>query len=259
MIEPCAAKPSVTNSHLYQKLDRRAVEMKRATTFLACLLAASLSLQLVDAFTPSFIGRKTLLQQPQQPQYPFQHRPIHQSHEQMLSTTTLYAKKKSATAAPTKLQVKLLKPVPGTGQKGDVVHVTPAFYQNKLQPTRAATLISDEQVATEQSIKVAQVNEMNEKAQALANTLGADDFELIIQRKAGPDGQLFGGIGPKVVLTELQAVLKDDFLKSVKVKSLVDDEKKPLQGDIKHVGSFSATLELTKEITATFPVIVKAE
>ena len=78
------------------------------------------------------------------------------------SSKALLLSKKKAAVGPTKakkIQVKMLKDVPGTGQKGDVVLVTPAFLQNKLIPTHSAELITDEEVARENAKKAATVAE----------------------------------------------------------------------------------------------------
>jgi ribosomal protein L9 len=141
----------------------------------------------------------------------------------------------------------MTKYVAGTGSAGEVVQVTPAFFNNKLRPTQSAVVITDEEVASEQSEKIKE-------------RLEQDDYKLVIQKKAGPDGQLFGGISPKVILTELQKNMNDEYLdqKQVKVAGITQDGKK-FRGDIKHVGDYSASLSLTKEISANFPVSVQGE
>ena len=174
----------------------------------------------------------------------------------------LSAKKKSATptAASKKIQVKLLKHVAGTGQAGEVVMVTPPFYNNKLRPTKSATLISDEQVEMEKSQADLQQKERELKAAALQEQVEAE--KLVLRRKAGPDGQLFGGIGPKCLIDELKSKTgESDFLdcKSVKITALLDENGDKMQGDIKHTGSFQATLELTKKAIATVNIEVQAE
>lgn len=174
----------------------------------------------------------------------------------------LYAKKKKkAPAASKKIQVKMTKHVAGTGSAGDVVLVTPAFYNNKLRPTQSAIPISDEQVEKEQSEKQAQIEATNAAATKLKEQLEADDFVLVIQKSAGPEGQLFGGVGAKLILKELQTNTGDDYLnqKQVKVTGVTQDGKK-IRGDIKHTGDdYQVTLSLTKEISAKFNVSVQGE
>ena len=173
--------------------------------------------------------------------------------------TELLAKKKTTPAAVKKIQVKMLKYLEGTGHVGEVVMVTPAFFNNKLRPTSSAVIISDEEVAKERAEGEALEKETNAKAESLKERM--EDLCLKLKRKAGPDGQLFGGIGPKTIMDELNQVLADDFLhhKGVKIAAITDSDGKDLRGDIKHTGEFGATLSLTKDISSTFAIIVDAE
>ena len=170
-----------------------------------------------------------------------------------------------APAAAKKIQVKMLKTVPGTGQKGDIVFVTPAFFNNKLRPTASAAVISDEQVAQEKAQQEAAEQERNTLASELQEYLQANPLRLT--RKAGPDGQLFGSINAKAVLTALVAEQVVDaqhagYLeqKNVKIVALVDNSNgEKISGDIKHVGEFLATISLTQKLSAELSIIVDAE
>ena len=183
------------------------------------------------------------------------------------STTRIHSKKKKvvAPAAAKKIQVKMLKSVPGTGQKGDVVFVTPAFFNNKLRPTASAAVISDEQVSQEKAQQEAAELERNTLATELKEYLEANPLRL--QRKAGPDGQLFGSINGKAVLAALVAEQVVDaqhagYLeqKNVKIVAIVDGrDGQKISGDIKHVGEFQATISLTQTLSAELAVIVDAE
>ena len=174
-------------------------------------------------------------------------------------TTQLWAKKKAAAAAPKKVQVKLLKNIPGTGVYGEVILVTPAFFSNKLLPEKAAVMISDEEVARLNAEAQAQEKATNEAATALKLIL--DEVTVTIRRKAGPDGQLFGGIGPKILMDELKGKVNEKFLdnKGVKVISTTDENGEKMSHDIKHIGKFSAELALTKDITAKIAIVVDEE
>jgi large subunit ribosomal protein L9 len=172
--------------------------------------------------------------------------------------TRLWSKKK-APASPKKIQVKLLKNIVGTGVYGEVIMVTPAFFSNKLLPEKAAVIISDEEVAKQNAEVKAQDKATNAAATALKTIL--DEVTITIKRKAGPDGQLFGGIGPKILIDELKAQVKDQFLesKSVKVVSTSDEHGEKLSHDIKHVGTFTADLALTKDVIAKITIVVDEE
>lgn len=173
------------------------------------------------------------------------------------SATQLASKKKSAAGA--KIQVKMLKYVAGTGIVGQVIQVTPAFYHNKLLPTKSAELISNEEMKLEQAQVAAEEKETREKANELKEKLSG--ITLQIKRTAGPDGHLFGGIGPKAIVDELKMMIVDDFLdqKGVKVMAITDEDGSKLRGDIKHTGKFSAGISLTKDISAKIEVVVAPE
>jgi large subunit ribosomal protein L9 len=174
--------------------------------------------------------------------------------------TRLYNKrKKVAPVATKKIQIKMLKYVEGTGHVGEVVMVTPAYYNNKLRPTSSAIVISDEEIEREKSEAEAIEKEINERVEAVKEKL--NDFTMILRQKAGPNGHLFGAISQKNILSELNELIKDDFLqhKGVKISGLVDADGKKMQTDIKNVGEYEATLSLTKNKTIKFKVVIEAE
>lgn len=174
-------------------------------------------------------------------------------------STALASKKKAASApASKKIQVKLLKYVEGTGQKGEIVMVTPAFFQNKLRPAKAAEIISDEEVQEAAAQAEALEKATTEQAKALKSRI--EDLSLVIRRKAGPDGQLFGGVGPKVIIDALKEELQDDFLqqKGVKIIALTSADA-AVKGDIKHIGEFRVRLSLTRDVAAELALVVKEE
>ena len=169
------------------------------------------------------------------------------------------SKKKTVPAAVKKIQVKMLKYVEGTGHLGEIVMVTPAFFQNKLRPSASAIMITDEEVMKEKSEAETLEKETRAKAEALRERIV--DLSLLLKRKAGPDGHLFGGIGPKCIMEELEKSTNDDFLKQkgVKIISITNEDGSDVNGDIKHTGVFKASLSLTKDISGSFGIIVEAE
>ena len=177
------------------------------------------------------------------------------------SIVSLMAKKKKAgNAAGTsstsakKMQVKLLKHIAGTGQAGQVISVTPAFYQNKLRPQQAAVPITDEEVKQEQQTQQQREREMLQQAKEMQAKIQDESFEIVIQRKAGPEGQLFGGVSAKCVMDELKQVLKDCPIlkqKSVKITNLNDS--------IKELGKYTIEISLLDEVSASFTLQVVPE
>jgi ribosomal protein L9 len=178
--------------------------------------------------------------------------------------TALFSKKKGGAASTTaKVQIKLLKNVPGTGQAGEVILVTPAFFNNKLLPTHLAKLISDAQVEQEQVAQIAKQQEADARAIQLKERIELlEPSSLVMRRKVGPTGHLFGGVGPKMVMELLCAAVPDDFLtqqKNVKITAVMDADGQSIPGDIKSIGTFRATISLTKARSATLQFMIVAE
>jgi large subunit ribosomal protein L9 len=181
---------------------------------------------------------------------------IFRSHKR---TALQLSKKKSAPAPTKKIQVKMLKYVEGTGHVGEVVMVTPAFFQNKLRPSTAAIVITDEEVKKERSDAEALEKETCVKAEALKEQIS--QLSISFRRKAGSDGHLFGGIGAKCIMNELDKSVGDAFLsqKSVRIVSITKNDGSSVDGDIKYTGAYTASLSLTKDISGSFGVVVEAE
>eukprot|EP00586_Coscinodiscus_wailesii_P011159 CAMPEP_0172495894 /NCGR_PEP_ID=MMETSP1066-20121228/79676_1 /TAXON_ID=671091 /ORGANISM="Coscinodiscus wailesii, Strain CCMP2513" /LENGTH=176 /DNA_ID=CAMNT_0013267899 /DNA_START=313 /DNA_END=843 /DNA_ORIENTATION=- len=159
-----------------------------------------------------------------------------------------------------KVQVKLLKNIPGTGVIGDVIMVTPAFFENKLKKTQSAVRISDEEVSKEKETRAKKQKAELETANDMKDHL--TDYELVLKRKAGPEGHLFGGVGKKVILEELRSGFPKGALdgKSVKISKIKDAESgEEVKQDIKEIGVFTATISLLSDIKADFSVTVEAE
>jgi large subunit ribosomal protein L9 len=187
-------------------------------------------------------------------------------HEKQSQLVQLRAAKRSGpsttTTATKKIQVKLLKYVAGTGQPGDIVMVTPAFFQNKLRPSKSAELITDEQVEKQRAGAAAAEKELNESATLLQEKLSSSEVTLTFVRKSGPGGHLFGGIGQKVIAEELKKQpIGSDFFSSrgVKIVCVVDSDGNKLPGDIKHTGEFTVSIALTKDVFAQLHIVVQAE
>jgi large subunit ribosomal protein L9 len=178
----------------------------------------------------------------------------------------LFSKKNKSTDGKTvvskKIQVKMLKYVAGTGRIGDIVQVTPAFYQNMLRPSQSAIAVTDEEIEQERKRIQSMEIERNSAAMNIQNQL--KDQTITIRRKAGPDGHLFGSIGPKLIMEDAmknqlfnQAEILDP--KRLKVISIIDANGNELKTDIKYVGDYEAKISLTKDIDVKLKVTVQPE
>ena len=130
--------------------------------------------------------------------------------------------------------------------------MAPAFYNNKLKPGGAAELISDEEVAAQK--KEADI--------ALTKALNAalEVKEIALTVKSGPDGRLFGSVGPKDILSELKGEIpKGTLTGKVKIIGVKDEDDQEVPHDIKEIGTYSVRLQLLKDIEANFQVRVEEQ
>jgi len=179
-------------------------------------------------------------------------------------STNLFSKKKkkvAGSAGSTKIQVKLLKDIAGTGQTGSVIMVTPAFFNNKLRPTRSARMVSDEEVAAERSQSAAAEQSVLVAERELQDALA--DTMVVIKRKAGPEGHLFGGIGPKIIMNALSEKHPNELWKKnkkIKVQELSDAvNEKIIKGDIKEIGNFIAKIKISDDIVSKVGISIEKE
>jgi len=203
----------------------------------------------------------------------------------MASTSLLAKKKKGGGGDPvskkSKVHVKLLETVRPYGQKGDLVFVSTAVYNNQLKLSNKARIISDEEVQKLELEKEAHEQEMLEMAkktkaimeEAMVENLGGEDFceadgdiicgvGLVMKRKSGPEGNLFGAVNPKVVMEALKQKFPKGSWdgKQVKLVTVKDvDGKDVKKKDIKHIGEYSMTVSLGKDVDVDFILSILAE
>ena len=158
------------------------------------------------------------------------------------SPTSLFSKKKkkggSAAKGATKMQVKLLEHIAGTGQAGDVIMVNPIFFANKLRPKKLARVITDEEVQADLEKKQSQSDELLKQAKAVQDLINYADDETkssyvltFRDNKTGPDGKkLFGGFNPKKIMESLKKDCKEfdafskEFTKQVSILDIEEQE-----------------------------------
>jgi ribosomal protein L9 len=179
-----------------------------------------------------------------------------------------------------KIQVVLLQPVKDIGQPGDVVFVSSAIFQNQLKLSGKARLISDEEVAKMEQEKEQHEVELLEMAkqtkgmleEAMLNNLGSEQcpadgtdicgVALKIKRKAGPDGNLFARVNPKLIFDSLKEAFPDGAWdgKSVKIVKMKDSEGADVKKmDIKDVGEYTIELSLGKGVDVSFLLSIVPE
>ena len=179
-----------------------------------------------------------------------------------------------------KLQVQLLETVPTIGQCGDIVYVASAVFQNQLKRGNKARLITDEEIRRMDAEKAEQDRLMAEMAMRTKVALEESMIEnlrddgrcgietevcgvaLEMRRRAGPEGNLFGGVTPRMVLDGLKERYPGGSWdgRMVKVTEVRDaDGNEVKTKDIKRLGDFTVTVSLWKGIDVTFVLSISAE
>jgi large subunit ribosomal protein L9 len=148
------------------------------------------------------------------------------------------------------MEVILLKDVDNLGSRFDVVTVKPGYGRNFLIPqgfaqiANAANKKHVEEVKKQQSAKIAKLvddyKQLAEKLKASRIQVGA---------KSGTTGKLFGS----VTNIQVAEALKKQF------DLTVDRKKIHIQGEVKELGAYKATVSLYKDVAADIEFEVVAE
>lgn len=128
--------------------------------------------------------------------------------------------------------------IAGLGYKNDVINVKPGYGRNYLIPQGFAVLANDSnRKIMAENIK--QAAHKAEKILTMARDLAAaiGDMSLDIPAKVGESGKIFGRV------TTLQ------LSENLKAKGFDIDRKKiSIDGEVKTIGDYTATLDLHKEV-----------
>ncbi len=147
------------------------------------------------------------------------------------------------------MEIILRHDVKSLGYKDDVVKVKNGYANNYLIPRGMAVLATATRMKDlKEDLKQAQFKEEKIKANAAQVAETMKDLSLTIGAKAGANGKIFGSV------TSLQ------ISQALKVKGYeIDRRKIVLDGDVKALGSHTATINLTKEVHVVINVEVVAE
>lgn len=148
------------------------------------------------------------------------------------------------------MNVILLEKINKLGQLGDKVSVKAGFGRNFLIPQGKAL------PATEPNIKMFEGRRAELEA-AAADSLGAanirfeglSDKEVVIVRKAGDEGRMFGSVNNADIAEALTAT-------GAKVEKR---EVRMPEGAIRELGEYEIDIHLHSDVTATVKIIVEAE
>ncbi|MDG1747818.1 MAG: 50S ribosomal protein L9 [Bacteroidia bacterium] len=146
------------------------------------------------------------------------------------------------------MKVILKEDIKHVGLKDDVVEVKNGYGRNFLIPQGKAKLATDgalKMLAEDVRQREFKMDKLRKDAEALAEKVNGTTVS--IKTKAGASGRIFGSI------TTLQ------IANALKEKGFDVDRRKIVTDDIKELGTFPATVNLFKDISATVNLEVVAE
>src|SRR5210317_2020074 len=146
------------------------------------------------------------------------------------------------------MKVILKEDIKHVGLKDDVVEVKNGYGRNFLIPQGKAKLATDgalKMLAEDVRQREFKMDKLKKDAEALAEKVNGTTVS--IKTKAGASGRIFGSI------TTLQ------IANALKEKGFDVDRRKIVTDDIKELGTFPATVNLFKDISATVNLEVVAE
>ena len=147
------------------------------------------------------------------------------------------------------MEVILKQDISGLGYKNDIVKVKAGYGNNYLIPNGYALIAneSNRRLINENVRQMAhKAEKLKQDAQAVAARVG--DFVVEIKTKAGETGKIFGA----VTALQISDVLKANGFD-------IDRKKVILKENPKQVGTYTAILDLHKEVKHEIKVAVTAE
>jgi len=148
------------------------------------------------------------------------------------------------------MNVILLDNVENLGRIGDLVKVKPGYGRNYLLPQGKAALATPENMkAIEARRAELEKAAAEELATAKTRAENINGVELVVQANAGPEGKLFGSVGPVDIA---------DAFGAVQIEVQRSEIRMP-DGPIHELGEFPVGVHLHPEINAEVTVRVVAE
>ncbi|MBP5493526.1 MAG: 50S ribosomal protein L9 [Lachnospiraceae bacterium] len=148
------------------------------------------------------------------------------------------------------MKVILLQDVKPHGKKGDVVEINDGYARNYILPKKLGV---EANAANANDLKLQKANQEKIAAKQLADAkemaAKLEQIKVILKIKTGEGGKTFGSITAKEIAAELK-----------KQHNLDIDKKKIVVAEpIKSVGSFTVTVKLHTQVSASLSVNVDSE
>ena len=149
------------------------------------------------------------------------------------------------------MNVILLENVENLGDIGDLVKVKPGYGRNYLLPQGKAALATPENMKEIEARRAELEKAAAEELAAAKKRAGTiEGMELVIQANAGPEGKLFGSVGPIDIA---------DAFEQVQVEVERSEIRMP-EGPVQELGEFQVGVHLHPEIDVDITVrVVEAD
>ena len=145
------------------------------------------------------------------------------------------------------MNVILLENVENLGSIGDLVKVKPGYGRNYLLPQGKAALATPENMNEIEARRAELEKAAAEELVAAKKRAGTiEGMELVIQANAGPEGKLFGSVGPIDIADAFEQV-------QVEVER---SEIRMAEGPIQELGEFAVGVHLHPEVDVDITVRV---
>ena len=145
------------------------------------------------------------------------------------------------------MNVILLENVENLGSIGDLVKVKPGYGRNYLLPQGKAALATPENMREIEARRAELEKAAAEELAAAKSRAGSiEGMELVIQANAGPEGKLFGSVGPIDIA---------DAFEKVQVEVERAEVRMP-EGPIQELGEFTVGVHLHPEVDVDITIRV---
>ncbi|MFO8100445.1 MAG: 50S ribosomal protein L9 [Salinibacter sp.] len=147
------------------------------------------------------------------------------------------------------MDVILLKDVEHLGEAGEIHEVADGYGRNYLIPQGMARVATDGAVRHQREVQRQQARKeavKKEQAEDLKDEL--EDMQVVFSAKTGEDNRIFGTVTTQQIAVELSNRGFD-----------IDRRDISLDEEIRHVGVYTATIDLMEDVAATLDIQVIPE
>jgi len=147
------------------------------------------------------------------------------------------------------MKVILKEDVQNLGQQGDVVEVKSGYARNYLMPQKLAILFTKQQKKSIEEAQIVEKRKLEREKDQLESVLKkVEDLNLSLKMQSEEDNKLFG------------SVTKLDIVKLLEENGITIDKKYiDLSSPIKTLGEHKVNIVFTKEMSASFTLVVEKE